>query len=733
MTDITANVIVSMPSQLFTMARSFKAVANGKIYIGKIDTDPVNPENQIQVYVENEDGSHVPVSQPIIINAAGYPVYNGQIAKFVTVQGHSMAVYDAYGVQQFYFPNVLKYDPDRLQQRLISHLDGNGDALVATKQPIAGAKDKTVHDWIAEHVSIKDMYGVIGDGVNDDAPYIITALSNLLISCNPVVFVPGTYLINSDITFDIPVTFIRGAVLKVRNGAVVKFNAEIDAGRYEIFDTEDDFFNNYLETPSVKIPNGPVRIEWFGAKSVSSYADIASAHDCSDAFLKAWHATCGEFNVEITPGALYQSEFYHSYVSLSSGKYRMDKNLKLWHRVISPSIIRYNKNGGGIIGDGMGLSILVFTDPKYEGNAYVELSDMSGEMHEFRDFKVTFYDPNATGDDIYFGRAGACILFSSADSIVTKNIWAAGAKYLRTDIDGVRRGGVGIQFESLVDHFFENLLVEHCINGIAFSSCVSNGFNIKGFSNRVSDLAFGNYIPAWPDLITQNGVNLVSVSGMESKACPATPIYFGTVDNRVNITNVNIKGNAESSSSIVTFRAIAFNHAGAGAVGLIQGNVMNVNYGLIDDGGTAFAGKSGSPLRLTFNVYNVAGNSATETAVAVFKNPLSNVDIDLGVNGALFPALISSCNYAIARINIVGITGSNSAPYVAFGCNAGILIIRSLKASGSSAAYLGYAGGSSQVILPSAMSADITLVRKGSGSSADIRQESSSPYNNIQS
>ncbi|MFP2085399.1 phage head-binding domain-containing protein [Escherichia coli] len=118
MSDITANVVVSMPSQLFTMARSFKAVANGKIYIGKIDTDPVNPENQIQVYVENEDGSHVPVSQPIIINAAGYPVYNGQIAKFVTVQGHSMAVYDAYGAQQFNFPNVLKYDPDQLRQDL---------------------------------------------------------------------------------------------------------------------------------------------------------------------------------------------------------------------------------------------------------------------------------------------------------------------------------------------------------------------------------------------------------------------------------------------------------------------------------------------------------------------------------------------------------------------------------------------------------------------------------------
>ncbi|HCQ1593917.1 TPA: exo-alpha-sialidase [Escherichia coli] len=118
MSDITANIVVSMPSQLFTMARSFKAVANGKIYIGKIDTDPVNTENQIQVYVENEDGSHVPVSQPIVINAAGYPVYNGQIAKFVTEQGHSMAVYDAYGSQQFYFPNVLKYDPDQFSKRI---------------------------------------------------------------------------------------------------------------------------------------------------------------------------------------------------------------------------------------------------------------------------------------------------------------------------------------------------------------------------------------------------------------------------------------------------------------------------------------------------------------------------------------------------------------------------------------------------------------------------------------
>lgn len=179
MTDsINANVVVSMPSQLFTMARSFKAVANGKIYIGKIDTDPVNPENQIQVYVENEDGSHVPVSQPIIINAAGYPVYNGQIAKFVTVQGHSMAVYDAYGSQQFYFPNVLKYDPDQLRSELLSDSQPPlvNDAKVFVHQPYTGAVQRTQHDKNKDVLNLKD-FGAIGDGNDHPLSEIFSTLT----------------------------------------------------------------------------------------------------------------------------------------------------------------------------------------------------------------------------------------------------------------------------------------------------------------------------------------------------------------------------------------------------------------------------------------------------------------------------------------------------------------------------------------------------------------------------
>ena len=198
MTDITANVIVSMPSQLFTMARSFKAVANGKIYIGKIDTDPVNPENQIQVYVENEDGSHVPVSQPIIINAAGYPVYNGQIAKFVTVQGHSMAVYDAYGTQQFYFPNVLKYDPDQFKQELESKFDNGLIPSIINYQYglpeiVDGSILRTLQSKIDEFVSVRD-FGAMGDGVTDDTISIQKAIDISARSGKILVWGEGVYL-----------------------------------------------------------------------------------------------------------------------------------------------------------------------------------------------------------------------------------------------------------------------------------------------------------------------------------------------------------------------------------------------------------------------------------------------------------------------------------------------------------------------------------------------------------
>ncbi|EBA6407224.1 phage tail protein [Salmonella enterica] len=236
MTDITANVVVSNPRPIFTESRSFKAVSNGKIYIGQIDTDPVNPANQIPVYIENEDGSHVQITQPLIINAAGKIVYNGQLVKVVTVKGHSMAIYDAYGYQVDYIANVLKYDPDQLEYRL-SQPDGyllvgglaehynlpakfvvvdnepyNGDLKSALSEAEAG----TVF-WLGKKTY--NITGLYGTGRNTVENISIVGTGMPQLSDDKTRFIDGTG------------TVIQGAVKNQARGFKT-FNLGIDVGAY---------------------------------------------------------------------------------------------------------------------------------------------------------------------------------------------------------------------------------------------------------------------------------------------------------------------------------------------------------------------------------------------------------------------------------------------------------------------------------------------------------------------
>jgi len=106
MSDISNYSVVSMPVSLFTASRSFKSLANGKIYVGSPDTDPTIPTNQIPVYILNEDGSTVPASQPLVINSGGYIVVGGQIATCIVPGDYSIAVYDSYDSQEYYFARV---------------------------------------------------------------------------------------------------------------------------------------------------------------------------------------------------------------------------------------------------------------------------------------------------------------------------------------------------------------------------------------------------------------------------------------------------------------------------------------------------------------------------------------------------------------------------------------------------------------------------------------------------
>ncbi|AXF76609.1 phage head-binding domain-containing protein [Erwinia tracheiphila] len=102
---MTDNAVpLTLPVELYTMPRQFSTVFNGKIYVGKPDTDPTAETNRVTVYQEGENGTLTPIAQPISINAGGYPVISGQVVKLVVTQDYSIAVYDQLGAQAFYFP-----------------------------------------------------------------------------------------------------------------------------------------------------------------------------------------------------------------------------------------------------------------------------------------------------------------------------------------------------------------------------------------------------------------------------------------------------------------------------------------------------------------------------------------------------------------------------------------------------------------------------------------------------
>lgn len=118
------NIVTSLQSNLFYSTQELKVVAGGRVYIGKIGTDPTLSQNQIQVYLDNESGDLMPVPQPIAINKDGHLAHDGKISKFMIMDNYSLAVYDEYNTLHSYSSHTLKYDPNQDYHRLNKEING---------------------------------------------------------------------------------------------------------------------------------------------------------------------------------------------------------------------------------------------------------------------------------------------------------------------------------------------------------------------------------------------------------------------------------------------------------------------------------------------------------------------------------------------------------------------------------------------------------------------------------
>lgn len=79
-----------------------KPVSNGYIYVGTVNADPEIPANQQQIYVQDENGDTIPVSQPVRTNAGGVPQYNNSPVVLLTDTNYSIKILDQNQSQVYY-------------------------------------------------------------------------------------------------------------------------------------------------------------------------------------------------------------------------------------------------------------------------------------------------------------------------------------------------------------------------------------------------------------------------------------------------------------------------------------------------------------------------------------------------------------------------------------------------------------------------------------------------------
>lgn len=98
---------VRLPYDYYPDPTRGRPVFEGSIYVGQPDTDPQIVSNQLQVTAVQEDGSAVPIAQPIKTGAGGVPMLNGSPIQLQVSGEYSIKVLDKYGAQVYYAASLV--------------------------------------------------------------------------------------------------------------------------------------------------------------------------------------------------------------------------------------------------------------------------------------------------------------------------------------------------------------------------------------------------------------------------------------------------------------------------------------------------------------------------------------------------------------------------------------------------------------------------------------------------
>jgi len=143
-----------------------KPIALGSMYFGQTNLDPEIPANQIPVSAKQEDGTIVPLTQPVLLNAGGVPTYDGSPVILEidadVYETFSWKVLNALGGQEYYNETnrPLQWDSGNIADGAITTTKIE-DAAVTTPKLADGSVttvklDQTVGTEAVDTATIRD-------------------------------------------------------------------------------------------------------------------------------------------------------------------------------------------------------------------------------------------------------------------------------------------------------------------------------------------------------------------------------------------------------------------------------------------------------------------------------------------------------------------------------------------------------------------------------------------------
>lgn len=168
-----------------------KPVAGGRMFFGVVGEDPEIPANQKRVYLIQEDGSVLPIAQPVQLSNGGVPSYNGSPAKLAVDGTYSWKVIDKNGAVVYYSPRTSQPSLQQIgESRIIEEtvtLTENQSSVTFERADLSMATVDVIGPTVDSRPLLKDVDYNISDGA------------------------AGTlYLIN---------TFPQGSIIRVRQNA----------------------------------------------------------------------------------------------------------------------------------------------------------------------------------------------------------------------------------------------------------------------------------------------------------------------------------------------------------------------------------------------------------------------------------------------------------------------------------------------------------------------------------